>query len=223
MATEQSPEARELSLVGKVEMRIALADGDQKLQATLNTYLAPLLLKLASEHMSVRNKVISICQHISLRIKPESIKLPVAALVEQFRSNLNTPLIRHFDLLYIQTGVRRMSFVESAALFPVVLQSVASAGKTSPTHGSQMFNLLLQLLKYFKLPPRGTKEDEELRSTLQLSAEDTSFLAFWFGRLILFSVVRGSSNTTSVTCPGLRPSEYSFLTLQNKEDVWNPT
>lgn len=95
MATEQSPEARELSLVGKVEMRIALADGDQKLQATLNTYLAPLLLKLASEHMSVRNKVcictiiqntrsynsgsfsdtsfqvISICQHINLRIKPE--------------------------------------------------------------------------------------------------------------------------------------------------------
>jgi len=57
MATEQSPEAKELSLVGKVEMRIALADGDQKLQATLNTYLAPLLLKLASEHMSVRNKV----------------------------------------------------------------------------------------------------------------------------------------------------------------------
>lgn len=57
MATELSPEAKELSLVGKVEMRIALADGDQKLQATLNTYLAPLLLKLASEHMSVRNKV----------------------------------------------------------------------------------------------------------------------------------------------------------------------
>ena len=71
MATEQSPEAKELSLVGKVEMRIALADGDQKLQATLNTYLAPLLLKLASEHMSVRNKVISICQHVNLRIKPE--------------------------------------------------------------------------------------------------------------------------------------------------------
>jgi proteasome component ECM29 len=37
MAAEQSPEAKELSLVGKVEMRIALADGDQKLQATLNT------------------------------------------------------------------------------------------------------------------------------------------------------------------------------------------
>jgi proteasome component ECM29 len=152
-----------------------------------------------------------------------SIKLPVAALVEQFKANANTPLIRHFDLLYIQTGIRRMTFVESAALFPVVLQSVASAAKTSSAHGAQMFNLLLQLLKYFQLPPRGTKEDEELRASLQLSADDTSFLAFWFGRTILFSVVKSGSNTPSVTCPGLRPSEYAFLTLQNKDDVWNPT
>ena len=46
-ANEQSPEQRELSLVGKVEMRIALADTDAKLEASLKTYLAPLLLKLA--------------------------------------------------------------------------------------------------------------------------------------------------------------------------------
>lgn len=59
MATQQSAEAKELSLVGKVEMRIALAETDEKLQSTLKTYLAPLLLKLASEHMSVRNKVCS--------------------------------------------------------------------------------------------------------------------------------------------------------------------
>lgn len=48
---------KELSLVGKVELRIALADSDEKLEALLKTYLAPLLLKLASEHASVRNKV----------------------------------------------------------------------------------------------------------------------------------------------------------------------
>lgn len=58
MATQEpSDEARELALVGKVEMRIALSDSDQKVEAMLKTYLAPLLLKLASEHASVRNKV----------------------------------------------------------------------------------------------------------------------------------------------------------------------
>lgn len=57
MATELSPEAKELSLVGKVEMRIALASSDQKLQDLLKTYLAPLLLKLGSDSAAVRNKV----------------------------------------------------------------------------------------------------------------------------------------------------------------------
>lgn len=51
-----SSETRELDLCGKVEMRIALSE-DDKLESILKTYLAPLLLKLASEHASVRNKV----------------------------------------------------------------------------------------------------------------------------------------------------------------------
>ena len=56
-ASEEVEEAKELSLVGKVELRLALAESDTKLEATLKTYLAPLLLKLASRHSSVRNKV----------------------------------------------------------------------------------------------------------------------------------------------------------------------
>ncbi len=55
--SNETPEARELSLVGKVELRIALADSDAKLESTLKTYLPPLLLKLASDFVSVRNKV----------------------------------------------------------------------------------------------------------------------------------------------------------------------
>lgn len=81
-------EARELELVGKVEMKIALAK-DDKLESILKPYLPPLLLKLASDHQSVRNKVrtttqptrdilfevltwlvqvISTCQHIKIRL-----------------------------------------------------------------------------------------------------------------------------------------------------------
>lgn len=59
----------ELSLVNKVDFKIALADTDRKLEALLNTFLPPLLLKLASPHAPVRKKVVEICQHISTRIK----------------------------------------------------------------------------------------------------------------------------------------------------------
>ena len=56
MAATPPSEARELNLLEKVELKIALADTDAKLQGALNTYLPPVLLKLASEHVSVRNK-----------------------------------------------------------------------------------------------------------------------------------------------------------------------
>jgi hypothetical protein len=51
-----STEARELELVGKVEMKIALAK-DDKLESILKPYLPALLLKLASKYPAVRNKV----------------------------------------------------------------------------------------------------------------------------------------------------------------------
>lgn len=57
MASQQTPEERELKLVGNVELRIASASTDKKLEELLDKYLAPLLLKLASESMDVRNKV----------------------------------------------------------------------------------------------------------------------------------------------------------------------
>jgi hypothetical protein len=57
MAAAPPTEARELSLLDKVELRIALAQSDTALETSLKTYLAPVLLKLASEHVAVRNKV----------------------------------------------------------------------------------------------------------------------------------------------------------------------
>jgi proteasome component ECM29 len=57
MASQDTPEARELALVNKVEFRIASASTDKRLEELLDTFLTPLLLKLASESMAVRNKV----------------------------------------------------------------------------------------------------------------------------------------------------------------------
>lgn len=155
-----------------------------------------------------------------------SIKLPVAALVEQFKAHPHTPLIRHFDLLYIQNGIRRLSRPESAALFPVMLQGIAANSQGSAAHGAQLFNLLLQAIEHFPLPPRGTKEDLESRTALKLGDDDAAFLALWFGRLLLLTIVKSGANVISppgATCPGLRPDEYAFLTLQNKADTWLPS
>lgn len=217
-AAADSPEARELSLVSKVELRIALADSDEKLQKLLQTYLAPLLLKLASEHLAVRNKVIAICQHINLRIKPQSIQLPVTALLKQFKEQ-SSQLIRHFDLIYIQQGIDRLDASARVELLPAALQGVAELDVTS-AQTANVFNLILRLLPLLRLPPKDSPEDQNLREKLSLSEADTRFLAVWLGKLLLLSQATNGART----CPGLSPSEYTFLNKSaSYEETWNPT
>lgn len=57
MAAPSSQE-RELQLLDKVELKIlAVANKETKLHELLQRYLAPVLLKAASEHVPVRRKV----------------------------------------------------------------------------------------------------------------------------------------------------------------------
>lgn len=66
-----STEERELALVDKVDFRIvSVANNEKKLQELLSKFLAPLLLKGASEHASVRAKVATVTQRLKLFIEP---------------------------------------------------------------------------------------------------------------------------------------------------------
>ncbi|KXT06290.1 hypothetical protein AC578_9131 [Pseudocercospora eumusae] len=213
-SSEPSPEQRELTLVGKVEMRIALTDTDSKLESILKTYLAPLLLKLASPHESVRKKVITICQHVNTRVQPQSIQLPVAALIKQFKEQ-ESSLIRHFDLLYIQQGVVRLSNADKAELLPIVANGIAKSGAQAP----QIFYLLLRVLGAYRIPQRGSKEDVELRQTLEISDGDARYLASKLGKFILFAPQRAGNAAPS---PGLTREDHDFFNVDSKPGVWDP-
>ncbi|KAJ5647574.1 hypothetical protein N7490_003946 [Penicillium lividum] len=217
MADSQSPEARELSLIGKVEFRIAMADTDEKLQSLLQIYLPPLLLKLTSDSVAVRNKVISVCQHVNTRVKAPTIQLPVAALLKQFKEQ-KSQLVRHFDLIYAQQGIDRLGSEARVEILLPLLQGIAEIG-TSVTQGAIVFNLVLRLLPLFKLPPKGSDEDQRLNQRLGLNSQDSQFLSFWLGKLLILSpAVSGAQ-----TCPGLSPEEYTFLTKgAAAEETWNP-
>jgi proteasome component ECM29 len=218
MADSQSPEARELSLIGKVEFRIAMADTDEKLQSLLGTYLTPLLLKLSSDSVEVRNKIISVCQHVNTRVKNPSIQLPVAALLKQFKDQ-KSQLVRHFDLIYAQQGIDRLGSEARVEILLPLLQGISKIG-TSPTQGAIVFNLVLRLLPLLKLPSKGSEEDRQLKDRLGLSDEDSQFLSYWLAKLLLLTP--GPKEIT--TCPGLSPEEYTFL---NKgipaNETWNPS
>lgn len=51
--------------------------------------------------------------------------------------------------------------------------------------------------------------------------EDAKFVTSWFAKLLLLTVVR--STAVGVTCPGLTVEDYGFLTLNGKQETWDPT
>jgi len=106
-------------------------------------------------------------------------------------------------------------------LLPTLLHGLAQdSGK--PTCAT-LFNLFLRLLPQLRIPLRGSKEDAELRQQLGLDnhAEDAEFVASWFAKLLLLTIIR--TKASGVTCPGLSVKEYEFLTLNGKEEAWDPT
>ena len=86
---------------------------------------------------------------------------------------------------------------------------------------ASLFNLFLKLLYNMPLPPRGNKEDLELRTKLGFvdRAEDATFVATWLGKLILF----GNNQPGATRCPGLNTKDCSFLQLYGKKDTWTPS
>ncbi|PGH14861.1 hypothetical protein AJ80_05787 [Polytolypa hystricis UAMH7299] len=216
-STTPSLEARELSLISKVELRIALADSDTKLQSLLQTYLAPLLLKLDSPSTAVKQKIVSVCQHINTRIQSPDIQLPIHALLKQFKE-VKGSAVRHFDLIYIKQGLDRITPSERVALLPSLIQGIAEIeGDTQP---STIFNLVLRLLPLLKLPQKGSEEDLSLRVKLGITAEDAAFLCKWFGKLLLlYPGGQGARN-----CAALTPEEYSFVNKgASPSETWDPS
>lgn len=175
------------------------------------------------------------------------VRLPVATLLQQFKQNRHSPLIRHFDLLYIQQGFDRLQSSEISELLPALTHDIAADASVSATHGAIVFHLFLRSLGVYKLPPRGAEEDVKLPTTLNVSTADIAFLSNWIGKLLLFRIAspttrltspytRIPSRTTGITsptttpttegnntCPGLSRGEYAFLTLHGKPDTWDTT
>jgi proteasome component ECM29 len=80
--------------------------------------------------------------------------------------------------------------------------------------------VFLRILHSLGLPARGSEEDVAIRTRLGLgdSVENSSFVASWLGKLILFS----TSQAGEKRCPGLTVAEFGFLNLYDKGETWRP-
>lgn len=105
-------------LLDRVLSRFAMAESDQAFTQSLSTLLVPTLQVLTSAHAESRNKVVSVLAHVNKRAKNNNdIKLPLKALVTQFKDEKSNAFLRNFNILYIEMAFDRSSEIERHEVF----------------------------------------------------------------------------------------------------------
>ncbi|KAI9179152.1 proteasome component M29 [Blastocladiella emersonii ATCC 22665] len=156
--------AAELELVERVELRFALASTDAQLAAAVNTFLVPLLQKLASPNAAaVQPNVLALLSHINTRLRAAaSVTLPTPAIVALLGAPATPAVVRNFALVYLEMAIDRTpAAADRATLVPSLLAAVASFGPTplpvtSPALPRPYQLLVVQLLACIhamQLPP----------------------------------------------------------------------
>ncbi|KAI1614467.1 proteasome stabiliser-domain-containing protein [Exophiala viscosa] len=172
---------REYNLISQLELRIASASTDTKLESILLRFLPALMLKLASPVPKNRELALKVCSYVYQRLKISTdIQLPVAALVKTYSEATNVS-VSQFGLLYIQLGLPRLKSDQAIETLPGVLQfsipKEDSHDSTSTKMWSIAFGFLLEVLRQWKLPERGSKEEIALKETFSLTPPQTDHLA----------------------------------------------
>ncbi|KAG6267093.1 hypothetical protein E4U49_008366 [Claviceps purpurea] len=215
MSAPPSTEQRELQLVESVEFKIlGVANKEDKLHQLLQRYLAPLILKAASEHASVRARIIQILARLKTFIQPPEIILPVKALLQQYKSN-DSLIIKQLDLSFVMHSLDRLDIDDKRDLISIALAGFAK--DEGQPRAALMFHIILRLLLDVRIPPRGSTEDEAFRSSLGLTDDaDAQYLARNLGiflRLRMPAIISplGQAN------PALSSTELAMFPVDSPE------
>ncbi|KAF7560684.1 hypothetical protein G7046_g3444 [Stylonectria norvegica] len=210
-----SPKDRELQLLDSVEFKIlAVANREDKLQQLLQRYLPPVLVKAGSDHAEVRAKVVQIFARLKTFIQPPEVVLPVKVLLKQYKSS-DFALVKQLDIACIQHSLERIDEHDRRELIPIALRNFAQ--DEGQARAGVLFNVILRLLLDVRIPPRGTKDDENFRDTIGLSNEaDAKYLAKMIGIFLRLRAPAGVKTWAQVN-PTLSQEELNVLSVEAPE------
>ncbi|KAI9480308.1 MAG: proteasome stabiliser-domain-containing protein [Benjaminiella poitrasii] len=118
--------SNEVQLLENVELKLAMCNTDAQLEKTIQTFLPPVLLKLASNNSEAKKKVMEILSHINKRVKANNnIHLPFQALLNQFTDPSVSTFVKNFTLIYLEMATSRMSPEETAEYLPAFLTGIS--------------------------------------------------------------------------------------------------
>lgn len=118
--------SNEIQLLENVELKLAMCNTDAQLEKTIQVFLPPVLLKLASINPDVKKKVMEILSHINKRVKANTtIQLPFQTLLEQFTNPQISVFVKNFTLMYLEMAAARLSPEETATHLPQFLSGIS--------------------------------------------------------------------------------------------------
>ncbi|KAG7829656.1 hypothetical protein KL920_002515 [Ogataea angusta] len=208
--------SNELALVEKVELRLALADTDEKFESALNLYLAPILLKFSSSDVAVKTQINKIVKYLLTRINTSQVKLPIRNLVNQAKSpkvaaGVDPTVVQSYTILFISKGLPRLSEKERLELIPLIINGISAM---KDVIASRMFNVLCKILLDWHA------DDSQKGSYLSIwnvNESDQNFLISKFSEFMLMGPVLPDESHNipqNLTFPGLSSSSISFFTYQ---------
>lgn len=104
-----------------------MCNTDAQLEKTIQIFLPPVLLKLASTNAEAKKKVMEILSHINKRVKTnDKIKLPFEALLSQFTDATVSTFVKNFTLMYLEMAASRLSSEETAHHVPEFLRGISN-------------------------------------------------------------------------------------------------
>ncbi|CAG8556325.1 12390_t:CDS:10, partial [Acaulospora morrowiae] len=201
--------SKEIELLENVELRFALAETDVQLEKTLNIFLSPVLLKLASPHEEVRKKVIDVLTHINKRVRPKNdIKLPLIPLIDLVCTEKVTKsaFVKNFAIMYLEMAYNRLTEEDKITHLPSLIENISSR---PPTQKQTLVHIILMSLQKFK--PKLADSPSSLDPyNFKARSEDGKILLGSFLDVMLYNPL------ASQTPFGLSHKSVKFVTNDDK-------
>ncbi|TID15442.1 hypothetical protein CANINC_004408 [Pichia inconspicua] len=205
----------ELQLIQKVELRFALADTTQKFQDSLNVYLAPLLLKFASQDQQVKLQLGKMIKFLLSKYNstPE-LKFPAITLYEQVKSpnlkpNQDHTIVQSYTLLFLSKAIPRLEIDEKFDMFAKILTGISDM---KDSVAARLFNISCRLLVELSFDKDSIERISSI--LINLNESDKAYVTEKYYKFMMLQPVQPQSNgiiPNNISQHGLSKADCSFF------------
>ncbi|KAJ3323524.1 hypothetical protein HDV06_001801 [Boothiomyces sp. JEL0866] len=182
---------KEIELLEKVELRLALASDESSFESQITTLLCPILTKLDSPHPQVKTKAMAVCSHINKRCNSGNINLPVDKLIGFYHSSGQTS--RAFAIIYLKKGFAKLNETDQMLKLPGLIRGISK--KPNPQQ-MVLFSIALPILANYN-----TLFVE--KHALAFEEADIKYLVSKFLDFLLYTVPQSGRKLTALNAAEL--------------------